>query len=86
MCKDKLKSIAKRNRDRRRLVSNYCKLFFSFIDHNYYFEGVYDDEDEYLATDSIKDKYHYHPYPVYSILIKNNNTNSNKNSIIMVKH
>jgi hypothetical protein len=54
--------------------------FFLFIDHNYYFEGVYDDEDEYLTTDSIKDKYHYHPYPVYSILIKNNNTNSNNNN------
>ena len=75
MCKDKLKSIAKRNRDRRRLVSNY-KLF-SFFDHNYYFEGVYDDE--YLTTDSIKDKYHYHPYPVHSLLTKNNNSNNNNN-------
>jgi hypothetical protein len=54
--------------------------FFLFIDHNYYFEGVYDDEDEYLTTDSIKDKYHYHPYPVYSILIKNNNNNSNNSN------
>ena len=50
---------------------------FSFFDHNYYFERVYDDE--YLTTDSIKDKYHYHPYPVYSLLTKNNNSNNNNN-------
>ena len=52
-------------------------ISFSFFDHNYYFEGVYDDE--YLTTDSIKDKYHYHPYPIYSLLTKNNNSNNNNN-------
>ena len=48
----------------------------SSISNNYYFEGVYD---EYLTTDSSKDKYHYHPYPVYSLLTKNNNSNNNNN-------
>jgi two-component system, OmpR family, response regulator ChvI len=31
VCKDKLKSIAKQNRDRRRLVSNYKLFFFLFF-------------------------------------------------------
>ena len=44
----------------------------SYLDNNYYFEGV----DEYLSTDFNKDN-HNHPYPVYSLLIKNNSGSNN---------